>query len=141
MEYQYARKTQPEDLLFVYSTLKSQIKSEKEALTTVVNYAILTAIGADEISAIKKICSMEHEDMHNILEVIELYTMYQTADAKSHGNQARMMRGDPLPIRNSLFKRLAKVDGSFFSKNCQSIKCGTISLNDFVSNYEGSDCP
>ena len=136
VEYQYARKTQPEDLLFVYSTLKSQIKSEKEALTTVVNYAILTAIGADEITAIKKICSMEHEDMHNILEVIELYTMYQTADAKSHGNQARMMRGDPLPIRNSLFKRLAKVDGSFFSKNCQSIKCGTISLNDFVSNYE-----
>ena len=135
LDAKFAREPTVHDLLFVFNTLKAALNLE-EAIKVVMRYAALLAIGPDEVTALKKICSWEPDTFANLLNVVQIFEKYETIDSKNHGNQARLLRGEPMPLSKVLFKRLAKVDTHYFDENVQSILDKQLALKDLVTNFE-----
>ena len=131
----FVRPPRCEDLLFVYDNLKKLLVKAGEAFEAVTRYAKLLSMGADAITAIKKLCFWRQDSFDSLLSVIGLYEKYETTDAKYEGNTSRLLKGETLPIPKNLFLKLAKVDMTFFDENVAGIMTKEFSLKDLVENY------
>ena len=139
LDSKHVRKPQLQDLLFVFNTLRSQFKNGAEAVKVVVRYATLLVVGADEITGLKKLCSWQETSFGDLLKVVQMFETYETKDGVFKGNQARLLRGESLPLRTVLFKKLSKVSEQFFIENHQCVTNRELSLKDFVENYGASE--
>ena len=139
LDSKHVRKPQLQDLLFVFNTLRGQFKNDAEAVKVVVRYATLLVVGADDVTALKKLCSWQSSSFDDLLKVIQLYETYETKDGCFQGNQARLLRGEPLPLRTILFKKLSKVKEEYFVENHPSVLKRDISLKDLVESFGTSE--
>ena len=136
LDSKFVRKPQIQDLLFVFNTLKGLLKDGREAVEVVTQYATLLVFSADDITALKKFCSWQAEPFACLLSVLQKFELYETTDSKYEGTQSRLMRGESLPVPKVLFKKLAKVDQSYFEVNVPKVLDRELSLKELVLNFE-----
>ena len=123
----------------IYGSLISQ---KKQARKLVERIARLQRLGPVETKAVLDLCSWQDEPIQQLLEVIEKYECYETADAREkvkstvHVSQVKMSKGELMTMPNRLLAKLSKVNPEYFMKVSDSIKLGTTSLRAVVEMYE-----
>ena len=134
----FVRKPQVQDLLFVFKVLKGQLSKEKDSIESVIRYAKLLLFSADDITALKKICSWKDEHFSNLLSVIEKYEIFQTIDGQYKGNQELLKRGMVMSLPKVLFSKLSKLNSEYFVKNVNRVLDKEISLKTLIEGF--NDC-
>ena len=132
----FSKKPRAQDLLFYYESLLEQLKNKAQALEVVMRYSKLLAIGADEVTVLKKLCNWSPEPFAGLTLALTQYQIYQTKDASKQGNEERLRRGETLPVSKRLLSRLAKVDQEYFKNHIEKVMKTEISLKQLIEDYE-----
>ena len=131
----FIRRPQVQDLLFVFNVLKKQLGASKEAIETVNRYAKLLLFSADDITALKKLCTWKDESFCKVLKVIEKYEIYETTDAKYQGNQEQLRRGMMMSLTRVLFLKFSKLSIEYFEKNVHKVIEKEMSLKSMIEGF------
>jgi hypothetical protein len=127
----FARKTFPQDLLHVFETLSAK-DSTVNSLKVVERMAKIGRVGPNEATALRKLCKWKQSAFRCLMEVINIYEIYETLDLKSSGNTGRISRGEKLCMPNIVFNNLAKVEEAYFEANFHLIVSKKMSLKSLV---------
>ena len=133
---QFAKKTVPQDLLHHFHCLVSMDNNIK-ALKVVERMCRLCCIGADESSALLKLCKWSAAGFQKFMKTLGEYESYNTSDVSStHGIAMRIARGEKLSLSNALLRQLGKCSEIYFLDHCESINSGALSLKSVAESYQ-----
>ena len=135
IQYEFSRKTVPQDLLRTFQSLRLK-DGEKNSLETVERMAKLARIGPNECCALRKLCNWSTTASTALMLVINQYERYETLDVKQKGHQGRLSRGEKMTIPNVLFKQLGMLDESYFLSVHNKILTDECSLKACVVNFQ-----
>ena len=131
----FIRTPQVQDLLFVFNVLKKQFDKEKEALEVIVRYAKLLLFGADDITALKKLCAWRDDVFTKLLTILERFEIFETTDAKYQGNQELLRRGLLMSLTKQMFTKLSKMTIEYFEENAGRVFDKEISLKTLIEGF------
>ena len=135
IDFRFAEKTYPQDLLWVYKTLSAKDRPEN-ALKVVERLSKLARIGPNEDIAIRKLCKWNQQNFNNLMLTIDQLEKYETLDVESSIKTSTSQYGKKLKIKHATFNKLAKIDEDYFSANFEKVVNKKASLKTIVTQFQ-----
>ena len=135
IDFRFAEKTYPQDLLWVYKTISAKDRPEN-ALKVVERLSKLARIGPNEDIAIRKLCKWNEQNFNNLMLTIDQLEKYETLDVESSVKTSTSQYGKKLKIKHAIFNKLAKIDEDYFSANFEKVVNKKASLKTIVTQFQ-----
>ena len=138
IQAEYVRKPFLHELVYV-ATKISEYSSADKCIETMGRYCKVLSFGADDITAVRKFAAWSTSGLTALSKCLQNYEVCNIADAKEDNfierKRSRIMKGDPIPVPNVLFRKLANVDEDHFLSMSSRVESGELSLKILAEEF------
>ena len=124
----YQTETEIHELIFVFNDLNKSYKDIEKTKLVMERLAKLRKVGRDDRAALNKIFAWPQENLNQLIQVLQIYEVYQTIDGSGPRNRTRIQDGLKMPLTKEMLKDLGNCQPDFFATSHQAVLGGEISF-------------
>ena len=138
IQSEWVRKPRLHELIYVLEEIKKTTSSER-CLETLTRYGRLLSFGAEDITALRKICYWRDDGLSELCKCLKLFESLQTLDGKDpefvRRKQSLLQKKDSIAFPNTWCRKLAKLDDANFLEMSPKIRNQEISFKDAIDDF------
>ena len=115
-------------LIYIFKRLKKEYKETQQATEAIESIAKLMKIPAEDLIAVRKICSWPYSAVEHLVAALVKYEKYGTQDAYEQKSKGSMKSGMPLKVTKAMFRLIGKCSPDYFEDNVENVLTNKISL-------------
>ena len=123
-------------LVYIFKRLKCEYKEKNQAVEAIESIAKLMKVPADDLAALRKICSWPDSAVKQLVAALVKYEKYGTQDAYEQKSKGSMKSGTPLKVTKALFRLIGKCSPGYFEDTVVNVLANKISLKSLLDGAQ-----